>query len=71
MLFRSSQINSIKKGLDKTENILSSIKDKDINNIRYMYSIIISKLYKIDVRELLSKYDPHVENQKAYDKYKK
>ena len=66
-----SQINSIKKGLDKTENILSSIKDKDINNIRYMYTIIISKLYKIDVRELLSKYDPHVENQKAYDKYKK
>lgn len=66
-----SQINSIKKGLDKTEDILSSIKDEDIDNIRYMYCIIVSKLYKIDVRELLSKYDPYKENEKAYKKYKK
>lgn len=66
-----SQINSIKKELDKTEDILSSIKDKNIDNIRYMYCIIVSKLYKIDVRELLSKYDPYKENEKAYKKYKK
>lgn len=66
-----SQINSIRKELNKTENLLSNIQDKDIDKMRYMYTIIISKLYKIDVRELLSKYDPYVENQKAYDKYKK
>ena len=65
------QINSIKKELDKTGKILDNFKNKDIDKMRYMYCLIISKLYKIDVRELLSKYDPHVENQKGYDKYKK
>ena len=65
------QIDSIKKELDKTENLLNNFKDKDVDKMRYMYCLIISKLYKIDVRELLSKYDPYIENEKSYEKYKK
>ena len=65
------QIDSIKKELDKTEKIIDNFKDKDLDKMRYMYCLIISKLYKIDVRQLLSKYDPYVENEKAYKKYKK
>ena len=65
------QIDSIKKELDKTENLLNNFKDKDVDKMRYMYCLIISKLYKIDVRQLLSKYDPYIENEKSYEKYKK
>ena len=65
------QIDSIKKELDKTENLLNNFKDKDVDKMRYMYCLIISKLYKIDVRQLLSKNDPYIENEKSYEKYKK